>query len=504
MSGDLEAAGRVGRFNRLKEHFPFALFRAGQSPPSGRHILYVLPADVSSFRVRLRGMRVLLVRGPCLPPSPYRLDELLAMPPLSLILLSGMLRVHGAEVAIRDLCLSRRKWRDAGSDPCARPVSAVEWKNHLIGRPSPRLRSLLGWLTGELKLGKAGMVAFSVESQDDLRLGLSLSRELAGRVPVVIGGREVRLDDPLIAACPEARIIAGEGEAPLLLYADALGGGRALSEVPGLNWTEGGLRRSQSSVIHDLDVWPAFDLAGVPLRDYRSDILAEGSGPLVPYQFNRGCPFLCGFCNSFSRREFRLRSPAKVVADLRDAVRQGVRRFYFVNHLLNGSPSHLRELVERLEAARLGIFWGDCCRTAGLDEAMLRRLRSVGASQLVWGVDCASPALARRMKKSSDPVRAPAILAAAHRAGIRNVVNLIIGMPRETERDVEETLRFIRRVRPFVDSFNVSPYGFDRNCPLARDPGAYGLRPGTPEPLPVPDPERTARSLARVEAAARG
>lgn len=487
MHRDLEAGERVGRFNRIKERFPFALFQAGGEPPSGRHIPYVLPADVASLRVRLRGMRVLLVRGPCLPPSPYKLDELLAMPPLSLIVLSGMLRAHGAETVVRDLCLSRRRWRDVGDDPC--------------GKPGPRL---LGRLVKEIRPGQADLVAFSVESAADMRLGLSLTRELAGKVPVVIGGREVRLDEPLLADCPEARVIAGEGEVPLLLFADALRGGRPLSEVPGLNWSEGGRRRSHSSVLHDLDCRPVFDLTGVPLGGYTADILREGDGPLVPYQFNIGCQFLCGFCNSFSRREFRLRSPELVVADLRAAVRQGVRRFYFINHLLNGDPRHLRELVERLEAARLGIVWADCCRTAGLDEALLRRLRKVGASQLVWGVDCASPALARRMKKSSDPAQAPAVLAAARRAGICNVVNLIIGMPRETERDVEETLRFIRRVRPFVDRFNVSPYGFDPNCPLARDPAAYGLRPGSPEPLPVPDPETTARRLARVEAAARG
>jgi radical SAM superfamily enzyme YgiQ (UPF0313 family) len=261
--------------------------------------------------------------------------------------------------------------------------------------------------------------------------------------------------------------------------------------------------------MHDLDIRPVFSLADVPLAGYRYDILAEGSGPLVPYQFNYGCPFFCGFCNSFSRRQFRLRSPALVVDDLRNVVRCfGVRRFYFVNHLLNGDLGHLRELVDRLEAAKLKIFWGDCCRTAAMDAGMLRRLRGVGASQLVWGVDCASRSLSRRMKKSSDPEQALGILAASHRAGIRNVVNLIIGMPHETSRDVEETLRFIRRVRPFVGHFNISPYVFDPNSPLARAPEDYGLRPGLrgqgtelPEPLPAPCRDTTEERLRIVEAA---
>lgn len=512
--GDLEVGAKAGRFNRLKEHFPFRLFRAGATPPSGRHIPYVLPQDLAELGIDLKGARALLVRGPCLPPNPNRLDELLAMPPLSLIILANMLQAHGAQVEIRDLCLSRQRWSSAGSDPCALPVPGKEWARHLAGRPSPRLRGLLDRLIREIRPGRADLVAFSTESRDDMRLALSLTRELGKNrgVPVVIGGREVRLDDTLIDACPEARIIAGEGEVPLLLFIDALAGGRPLAEVPGLNWTEPGVRRSHSSVMHDLDVRPVFDLTGVPLQGYRSDILAEGSGPLVPYQFNCGCPFLCGFCNSFSRREFRLRSPARVVADLQNVVRRfGVSRFYFVNHLLNGDARHLRELVGRLEAARLKIFWGDCCRTSAMDPGLLRRLRGVGASQLVWGVDCASPSLSRRMKKSSDPGQALGILAASHRAGIRNVVNLIIGMPHETTRDVEETLRFIGRVRPFVDQFNVSPYLFDPNSPLARDPEAYGLRPGPrrqgmerPEPLPAPNRATAAQRLRRVEAAARG
>lgn len=154
-------------------------------------------------------------------------------------------------------------------------------------------------------------------------------------------------------------MIYGEGELPLLLCLDALARHRPLGGVPGLLRPTGrGDVESNHQVFHDLDVRARFDLEGVQLEGYDLEdsaaeppraILDEGSGPLVPYQFNVGCPFGCGFCNSFSRRTYRLRAPALVAADLTHAVREyGVHRFYMVNHLLNADPAHLRERVERL------------------------------------------------------------------------------------------------------------------------------------------------------------
>jgi radical SAM superfamily enzyme YgiQ (UPF0313 family) len=67
-------------------------------------------------------------------------------------------------------------------------------------------------------------------------------------------------------------------------------------------------------------------------------------------------------------------------------------------------------------------------------------------------------------------------LRGAHAAGIGAVVNLITGMPGETDLDFEEGLRFVDRIRPFVRAFRVMPYNYVPGSPLYNQPHLFGLQ----------------------------
>ena len=177
-----------------------------------------------------------------------------------------------------------------------------------------------------------------------------------------------------------------------------------------------------------------------------------------------------------------------IVADLSNAHRtSGVNRFYWLNHLLNCDMGHLRELLDRLEAARLDIHWIDSCRAPGMTAEILKRLRKVGANRLVWGVDCGSDRLSRFMKKGVRSAQVREVIAASHRVGIENVVNFIIGMPQETDQDFDETCRLIEDLRPHVRRFNIVPFKYFRVSPMGRNPGAYGVSPGPDGGIVGPD-----------------
>jgi len=499
--GDLRQGQRVGRFNRLKEHIRFSAYRTGAEHPPAQGVIYFSQEDLSSVEVDLRGAKIVLARGPCLPPR-EELDDYLALPPLGPIVLANVLSAHGASVELPDLLLIRRR-RGSTAD---RVLPRQEWAAHLNGKASPRLTALINELIEDLRPGGNDAVCLSMETAGDIPVALSLTREIRRRfgIPTIIGGRGVVLPEPLMKSCPEAVIVHGEGEIPLLLCLDAIFNRHDLATVPALCWSAGGAIHTTHVMIHDLDVRPTFDLIGAELRGYRCHIELEGSGPIVPYQYSIGCPFLCGYCNTTSRRMYRLRSPAKIVADLTNVVRRyGVMRFHMLSHLLNADSAHLEELLSRLEKANLGIFWSDSCRPAGVSADMLKRMRRAGASVLTWGVDCGSARLARLMKKGVNHDCALAILKASHRAGIRNIVNIIIGMPHETQQDIEETLRFIDRAGRYVHELQLPTYRFDSASLLARNPRSYGLLPGRCGGVDEPDGLCWDKRVAMLPALAR-
>ncbi|MBW2526291.1 MAG: B12-binding domain-containing radical SAM protein [Deltaproteobacteria bacterium] len=477
---DRSAATPVGRFNRLKEHAPFRDFWEPPPQPAAG-VLYFSAADASSIRVDLAGATVILARGPCLPPREEN-DDYLSMPPLAPILLANVLRAYGARVGIRDLLASSRRPLGRTTALVRQPIRRQEWSRAMNDDPSPRVSKLIEGLLRLLRPAGADGIGLSVETAGDFPLALCLARTIRQRfsVPTIIGGRGVHLPEPLMAESPHAVVVHGEGEVPLVLALDALLHRRPLDRVPSIAFVEEGSVRATRAMIHDLDTRPTFDLAGAPLEGYRGRIEVEGSGPTVPYQYSIGCPFPCGYCNATSRRAYRLRAPDKIVADLAQVVRRsGVQRFHMLSHLLNADRRHLDELLRRLENADLGIYWSDSCRPAGIDEDTLLRMRRVGASVLVWGVDCGSPRLARIMSKGIDHERALHLIKASHRAGIRNIVNIIVGMPRETAQDLEEALRFIERATPYVQEFQLPPYRFHPESLLARNPERYGLVAGS-------------------------
>ncbi|MBP7127075.1 radical SAM protein [Myxococcota bacterium] len=173
----------------------------------------------------------------------------------------------------------------------------------------------------------------------------------------------------------------------------------------------------------------------------------------------------------------RMRDPALVIAHLERMVETSeCRNFVFLNTLINASPRYLDDLTDRLLEARLPIRWVDSAKPRNLTRDQLQRLRLAGCEVLIWGIDAASRRMNRRMTKGFDLDEATRILQWTHEAGIRSVVNLIAGLPGETDEDVDEALDWMARHRPFVGHLNIMPYRFDSNSRIHLNPGEFGIR----------------------------
>jgi radical SAM superfamily enzyme YgiQ (UPF0313 family) len=301
-----------------------------------------------------------------------------------------------------------------------------------------------------------------------------------------VGGRVLEGLERLAPLWPECRFVLGEGEVPLVMLADALLRSKPLDRVPALAWMEDGRLRRTRGVLHDLDVMPTLDIRGMPLRGYHLRYVDLGDDPVLPYIFNKGCPWICGYCGDHTRRIVRFRSPSRIVDDLAAATGHGVDRFFFINHLFNADRRHMMELLGRLEELGLDIEWADSCKAMGLERETLSRIRAVGGSVICWGLDVGSRRLARIMRKGIDLDQAAAILRDSHEVGISNHVNFVVGMPHETSADVEETIRYVERIRPWVSRFHVGRYHYYSHSLLGLHPGHYGLERGDSGGVDVP------------------
>src|SRR5262249_22136673 len=135
-------------------------------------------------------------------------------------------------------------------------------------------------------------------------------------VPIILGGPQASVvDETTMESFPFIDfVLRGEADETLPQLIDALSTSvRTLTTVRGLTYrnANGRIVRSDSApVIENLDALP------LPAFHLDPEIKERG---VLHLELGRGCPFACTFCatNDFFRRNFRLKSPARMLQQMR-------------------------------------------------------------------------------------------------------------------------------------------------------------------------------------------
>ena len=232
-------------------------------------------------------------------------------------------------------------------------------------------------------------------------------------------------------------VLRGEAEHNLSLLLDQLEGERRLDLVPGLSYRCGAepRRNANANVIEDLDALPspAYHLTGELQGAHRAAL-----------ELGRGCPFACTFCstNDFFRRNFRLRSPERVLRDMRlIATAYSIRDFELVHDMFTVDRRRVAAFCEAMIASGEDFTWSCSARTDCIDEELLELMGRAGCRGIFFGVEVGSERMQKMIDKHLDPERAEEVINATERAGIGSTVSLITGFPDETWEDLRQTIR---------------------------------------------------------------
>jgi hypothetical protein len=255
---------------------------------------------------------------------------------------------------------------------------------------------------------------------------------------ILLGGPQASaVDVATLAAFPFVDfILRGEADETLpRFWTEWCGAGR-MDRVEGLTWRGAGgpVRNAPAPIVEDLD--------SLPLPAYELD---GGLGHLerAPLEVGRGCPFSCTFCSTsdFFRRRFRLKSPPRVLADMRAiASRYGLRRFDLTHDMFTVDRRRVFEFCEHLAASGAGFEWACSARTDCVDQELLERMSASGCTAMFFGIESGSPRMQRTIGKNLDLTDARKAISLAQRIGIATDVALIAGFPEESEDDLRRSL----------------------------------------------------------------
>jgi radical SAM superfamily enzyme YgiQ (UPF0313 family) len=266
---------------------------------------------------------------------------------------------------------------------------------------------------------------------------------------VVLGGPQASVVDvSTLRAYPSIDLVVrGEAEQTLPALVDALAGHSSLAAVPGITFRQHKeiVRNPAAPLVADLDAlpFPAFHLFP-DVRHCRH----------FPLELGRGCPFSCTFCstNDFFRRNFRLKSPAQMIADMR-RIRQtyGINSFELVHDMFTVDRKRVVAFCEALlESKRKdpedAFIWGCSARTDCVDEELIELMSKAGCRGIFFGIETGSKRMQKIIDKGLELNDSAERVRSCDKFKINTAVSLMAGFPDETMNDLRDTAAF------FVDS----------------------------------------------------
>jgi len=276
-------------------------------------------------------------------------------------------------------------------------------------------------------------------------------RDLYPEIIVIVGGYDCNNYDisPVLFEKYDYMVI-GEAELVLGPLVRALLSGDRPRDLPGIVSRHNlpGRPRGSAPLPEDLDAvdFPRYDWTEIKIyQDYKGY-------NLTPVSASRGCRWSkCAFCGE--RFPWRRRSPQKVVDEFEWLNQQGFTDFHFNESDMNGDIDALMDICREIISRDLKISITGQLRIDWLNtEEFFSLLRKAGCTALRFGVDGWSKKTLYLQKKGYTIQVVEDNLKKCHDAGIRVAVNMVLGVPGETEEDVDEMISNIIRLKNYIDS----------------------------------------------------
>lgn len=274
-------------------------------------------------------------------------------------------------------------------------------------------------------------------------------------------------------------ICTGEGEKALVYFMRELdrSGLEGDAPIPGIVYRSAGrLIRAPVENVKKLD--------DLPFPDFSDYDLSLYSAPnQFPSYVSRGCPNHCNYCTERNFFEgVRIRSAERVLAEFEHIAKNypQVNYIRFFDSISNAKTSMLEKFCDLKIASgnRLQFNLENAVIRKEMRLPLYRKLKRAGCTLLGYGLETSSQDLLKSVGKLlALGVDIPAVLADGKRAGLKISVNVMFGLPGETEEHFEKMVEFLRSNRRALSGVNpaVNFCAYYPGSYVAMDPAKFGV-----------------------------
>ena len=187
----------------------------------------------------------------------------------------------------------------------------------------------------------------------------------------------------------------------------------------------------------------------------------------------KGCVARCTFCHRFEKG-YRVRPIEKIL----DHIKM-LKEDYNVGYLQIGDENfgaYKKETAELVkEIGSLNFRWmAGGVRAHTVDLEMLKLWKANGCEAVTFGIESGSPKMLKVMEKKITLEQNIQALKDTHEAGLSTTIQLVVGMPGETDQTIEETVDFLKKTMKYY------PEGFKKKINYLLSVNYAQALPGTP------------------------
>ncbi len=296
-----------------------------------------------------------------------------------------------------------------------------------------------------------------------VKIASELRSRLGNEVPIILGGCHISALPGSLPPPFDAAVI-GEGEVTFLeilrkLYDKGRLKPGDFRDIDGVAYMDEGkiIINKERTFIANLDEipFPARRLAGIGVTHMLT---------------SRGCPYSCVYCATCHLwGKVRSHSPEYVVREIRhlhDGFNINEIILFDDNFLADRKRVH--EISDKISSGGLKGKLSFICygRTRAINESLVNDLVNMGVSEIYLGADNVPDSVIDGSGSSHAYERNSRAVDLCYDAGLKVNCSFVIGLPRQTTKDLDEILRFMDYKRDRVSVFQISPLNLFPGTPV--------------------------------------
>ena len=278
---------------------------------------------------------------------------------------------------------------------------------------------------------------------------------------IVVGGWHASYMPDSLLANPEIDyVVMGEGERAISELAATIvnGNEKAAASIAGVAVKRNGENtKNPPKYIENMDEIPYPARHLLPLELYDRTIEYLDAKPADVMSISRGCVYNCGFCETRKLwgnicRGF---SPKRVIGEIQDLQsKYGTKGIYFINDNFTLRKEKTTELCNLMLENKLNLEWVCDTRVDLVNNELLALMSKAGCKTIWFGVESASQKILQRIGRNTSPQEVETAFKLCRKNGIKTACSFMLGLPDETLKDMEDSLKFAKKLNPDWCQFN--------------------------------------------------